>query len=268
MADKNAVVVITGGSGGMGQACARRLGKNHPLLLIDINAAGLEATANTLSNEGYRVSSFSGDLTDPRNLAQVIEATQAIGPLKALVHTAGLSPAMADAKRIMEVNWTLTHRLSEAFLAIAQPGSCAVLIASTTGYMVPPIPGIDELLADPTTSDFWSKIEPFAATSEASYSVSKLAVIRHCEHAVAKWGARGARIVSISPGIIATPMSKLEMERQPTMASMAAMTPIQRHGTADEIAAAVEFLCSDNAAFITGADLRIDGGAISAMLQR
>jgi NAD(P)-dependent dehydrogenase (short-subunit alcohol dehydrogenase family) len=115
-------------------------------------------------------------------------------------------------------------------------------------------------------SDFWSKIEPIAGTSEAAYAFSKRAVIRYCELAAPRWGARGARIVSISPGVIGTPMGKQEMEDKPIMKQMVAATPLQREGVADDIAGGVEFLCSDAASFISAIDLRIDGGMIPVML--
>jgi NAD(P)-dependent dehydrogenase (short-subunit alcohol dehydrogenase family) len=268
MADNDSVVVITGGSGGMGQACARRLGKNHALLLVDINAAAVEATASALRAEGYRVTPCCADLAKPEVIEQLVAKTQSLGPLRALVHTAGLSPTMADARRIMDVNWVATYRLAEAFLPIAQPGSCAVLIASISAYLAPARAELDALLDDPLAPDFWSKIESFAGTPEASYSFSKRAVLRYCERVVAQWGARGARIASISPGVIATPMGKKELEDKPMMAAMVAMTPMQRQGSADDIAAGVEFLCSDAASFITGTDLRIDGGVIPVMLSQ
>lgn len=268
MTENNSVVVITGASGGMGQACARRLGKNHALLLVDINAAAVESTATALKSEGYRVTSFCADLTNPDAIEQLIAMAQSLGPLRALVHTAGLSPTMADGKRIMDVNWVATYRLAEAFLPIMQTGSCAVLIASTSAYMIPIKPEIDALFDNPLAADFWSKVESFAGTPEASYAFSKRAVLHYCERAVTQWGKRGARIVSISPGVIATPMGKQEMESKPIMTQMVAMTPLQREGVADDIAGGVEFLCSDAASFISGIDLRIDGGVIPVMLSQ
>jgi NAD(P)-dependent dehydrogenase (short-subunit alcohol dehydrogenase family) len=268
MTDNNSVVVITGASGGMGQACARRLGKNYSLLLVDINSAAVESTATALKSEGYRVTSFSADLTKPEAIEQLVAMTHSLGPLHALVHTAGLSPTMADGKRIMDVNWVATYRLAEAFLPIMQPGGCAVLIASTAAYMAPINPQVDALFDNPLASDFWSKVESFAGTSEASYAFSKRAVLHYCERTVTQWGKRGARIVSISPGVIATPMGKQEMQSKPIMTQMVAMTPLQREGVADDIAGGVEFLCSDAASFISGIDLRIDGGVIPAMLSQ
>jgi NAD(P)-dependent dehydrogenase (short-subunit alcohol dehydrogenase family) len=268
MTNSNPIVVITGASGGMGQACARRLGKNHPLLLVDINAAAVDAVAVTLRDEGYRVTSFCADLANPAAVGQLVAAAQAFGPLHALVHTAGLSPTMADAKRIMDVNWVATYRLAEAFLPIIQPGGCAVLISSTSAYLVPASTELDALFANPLAPDFWSGIESVAGTSETAYAFSKQAVMRYCERAVSQWGKRGVRIVSISPGVIATPMGRQEMESKPIMTQMVAMTPLQRQGEADDIAAGVEFLCSSSASFISGIDLRIDGGVIPVMLSQ
>lgn len=268
MTNTDSVAVITGASGGMGQACARRLGKKHALVLADINASAVNATAATLSAEGYRVTPFCADLAKPEAIEQLVATTQSLGPLHALVHTAGLSPTMADARRIMDVNWVATYRLAQAFLPIIQAGGCAVLMASTSAYFIPANAEVDALFADPLAADFWSKIESIAATPETSYAFSKRAVMQYCERAAAQWGARGARIVSISPGVIATPMGKQEMKSKPIMTQMLAMTPLQREGVADDIAGGVEFLCSDSASFISGIDLRIDGGMIPVMLSQ
>lgn len=266
MADHPSVAVITGASGGMGQACARRLGKKHQLLLADINETAIEATAAALRAEGYSVTPICADIAKPEAIEQLAAKAQALGPVHALVHTAGLSPTMGDAKRIMDVNWVATYRLAEAFLPIIQRGGCTVLIASTSAYMIPLNPQIDALFENPLAADFWPKIESIAATSEAAYAFSKRAVIRYCEVAAPRWGARGVRIVSISPGVIATPMGKKEMESKPIMAQMVAATPLQREGVADDIAGGVEFLCSEAASFISAIDLRIDGGMIPVML--
>lgn len=268
MTNKNSVVVITGASGGMGRACAQRLGKNHSLLLVDVNAAAVEEMAIALNAQGYCATPFCADLTNPVVIEQLVAMTQSLGPLRALVHTAGLSPSMADAKRIMDVNWVATYRLAETFLPIMQPGSCAVLIASNSAYLVPAKPELDALFYDPLAPDFWLNVEAFAGTPDTSYAFSKRAVLHYCERTVAQWGARGARIVSITPGVIGTPMGKQEMQNKPIMAQMVAMTPLQREGVADDIAKGVEFLCSDAASFISGIDLRIDGGVTPVMLSK
>ncbi len=258
--DHGTVAVITGGCGGMGIACARRLGRLHRLLLADINAAGLDETAHALGSTGCDVTVVAGDLMDPAVVTALAETARSLGRLSALVHTAGLSPTMADGRRILEFNIVATARIERAFLRLAEAGTAAVLIASTAGHMDRFGDRHDAILRDPLARDFWERLADDAASSENAYIISKRGVIRYVEQVAADWGARGARIVSVSPGTIATPMGRLEFDNQPLMKPMLEMTPIARWGDPDDIAAAVEFLCSADASYITGIDLRVDGG--------
>jgi len=254
------IAVVTGGSSGMGLECARRLGPRHRLVLADINAAGLDAAAAELTAAGCAVTPVTVDVTDPESVARLAETARSLGPLDALVHAAGLSPTMADGRRIMAVNLVGTALIERAFLPLTQPGSAAVLIASTAGHTGPAAKRDDPFLAAPLAEDFWDRIAPDIADPISAYSVSKRAVIIYCEAVAPEWGARGARIVSISPGMIDTPMSTREFAAQPLMRNMLDMSPIPRFGRAAEIAATAEFLLSDGAAFITGTDIRVDGG--------
>ena len=258
---KSSVAVVTGGSRGMGFAAARRLGRRHTLLLADLDAAGLEKAAKTLRAEGHSVTTVAADISKAGDVARLAEATAALGSFAVLVHAAGLSPSMADPSRILTVNLGGTALVERAFLPLAGPGSCAVLIASTAGHMGSWPTRSDPELTQPLAGGALDRLVAQAATPEAAYSLSKRGVILYCETVAPEWGAKGARIVSISPGMIDTPMNALEFARQPLMKHMLDMTPIRRLGEADDIAAAVEFLTSDAAAFITGTDLRIDGGA-------
>lgn len=266
MTQGDSVAVITGGCGGMGIACARRLGQRHKLILADIDADRLDTTARNLREAGYNVVTVAGDLMDPTVIATLAGTAKSLGPLGALVHTAGLSPTMADGRRVLEFNIVATARIERAFLPLAGPGTAAVLIASNAGHMARFGDRHDSILKDPLASDFWDRLAGDAASSENAYIISKRGVIRYAAQVAGDWGARGARIVSVSPGTIATPMGKQEYDKQPLMKPMLEMTPIKRWGDPDDIAAAVEFLCSENAAYITGTDLRVDGG-ITAVLQ-
>ena len=266
MIDRSSVAVITGGCGGMGIACARRLGKRHRLLLADIDTERLNAAADDLTSDGYDVAVMSGNLSEPDVVVALAEKSKALGNLGALIHTAGLSPTMADPRRIMEFNIVATARIERAFLPLAGPGSVAVLIASIAGHVDRFGDRHDAILRDPLAVNFWDRLADDAATTDAAYIISKRGVIRYTEQVVADWGARGARIVSVSPGTIATPMGRLEFANQPAMKQMVDLTPIQRWGEADDIAAAIEFLCSEAASYISGTDLRVDGG-ITARLR-
>jgi NAD(P)-dependent dehydrogenase (short-subunit alcohol dehydrogenase family) len=270
------VAVITGAAGGMGVACCRLLGRRHRLVLTDIDADRLEALASALTAEGYDVAGqIAGDLGDSHVLARLAEAAQASGPLGTLVHTAGLSPSMASWDAIIRTNIVTTAQLLDRFDDIPGEKAVFVLLASMAAYTVPRDEARDAVADAPTQPDFLQRLSPFlraitnseddVALSGAAYGVSKRAVIRMAESRAAALGARGRRIVSISPGTIYTPMGRTESDRNPMAAHVVKLTPVGRWGMAADIASAVEFLISDSAGFITGTDLRIDGGAMPAL---
>ena len=259
--NETSVAVITGGASGMGLACAHRLGKKHALVIADNNAAGLETAAAELRAAGYVVTPVCMDVTEPEAVAGLADTARSLGRLAALVNAAGLSPSMADGRRIMEVNLLGTALIGRAFLPLAGPGTAAVFIASSAGHNAQYARRTDPALSNPLADGFWTALEADTATPEGAYSVSKRGVILYCEAVVSDWAARGARVATVSPGMIHTPMGALEFANQPLMQTMLDMTPIRRWGQADEIAAVVEFLLSDAASFLTGADVRVDGGA-------
>ncbi len=265
--------LVTGAAGGMGRSCARLLGATHRLILTDVSR-GLDAFADELRAEGYEVViSAGGDLNDDQVLAELIRAIDPAKPLK-LVHTAGLSPSQADWRTIMSVNVVATERLLRAAEPALAPGSVAVLIASSAGHVAIEFAGAAAVLADALAPDFLDRVGPLieaasggsdAAASGMAYVLSKQAVLKLCERKAAPWGARGARVVSLSPGLTLTPMGRRELERTPGAAETRDAAPLGRPGTAMDIALAVRFLASEEAAFITGTDLRVDGGTIAAI---
>ncbi|AKC78787.1 hypothetical protein XB05_08655 [Xanthomonas arboricola] len=263
------IALVTGANGGMGRHCARMLGASNDLVLTDLAADPLAAFAGTLAEEGYTVAAqVAGDLSDPTLLARLVEAVG--GRLDVLVHAAGLSPAQAGWRRILQVNLVATDLLLTALAPAMRPGSVAVLIASMAGHMAAELPQAAELLEHanaPGVADRMAALLASSGMSEAQsagmvYALSKQAVIRLAERKAAEWPQ--ARVVSLSPGLIATPMGRLEGEDAQTAVIREAM-PIKRWGTGMDIAAAVAFLVSPAASFITGCDLRIDGGAIAGL---
>jgi NAD(P)-dependent dehydrogenase (short-subunit alcohol dehydrogenase family) len=267
--------LITGAAGGMGRACARLFGNTQDLVLADASP-NLPRFAEELVAEGYTViGTHTGDLGSDSLLGAITADLGGDKPLT-LIHTAGLSPSLATAEAIMAVNLVATVKLLDAIEPHLRPGSAAVLIASSAGYLMPPIPDATALMDNPLAPDFMPRI---GALIEAmgkgdaytmagiSYSLSKQAVHLLVQKRALSWGPRGARITSISPGMILTPMGRKEVET-PGGAAMQNAAPLGRPGVAADIALAAHFLAGDTASFITGCDLLVDGGSVAAIRQQ
>lgn len=261
----NSVYVITGGSGGMGKATAELVGKDGIVLLADVSEERLLATKDELAEKGIvNVHVQTVDITSKENVTALAEKAAELGQLRGLVHTAGLSPTMADSKRITEVNLVGTGIVLEAFLPLATTGTSVVCISSMSGYMAPSEGPFIETLKNPLAENTVEAMEVFAqGDSGAAYSLSKLGVQLIVKDQAWDWGQKGARINSLSPGTIDTPMGRQEASKQPEMKTMLDLTPLLREGDSSEIASAVGFLLSDAASYVTGIDLLVDGGTIA-----
>ncbi len=257
------------GVGGMGHAIARRLGSGKTVLLADNNVDALASVAESLSTEGHHVEGRSVDVSSPESVHGLAEHAASLGNVTQVAHTAGLSPAQASAEAILAVDLLGVALVVQEFGEVIAAGGAGVVIASMAGHMLPPVtaeqghalahkpPG--ELLQ----LDFISRVtEPAFA-----YPIAKHANHIRVRAASAQWGRRGARINSISPGIISTPMGQQELDSPvgDGMRAMIAMSATGRIGTPDDIAAATAFLLGPEATFITGTDLLVDGGVIAAV---
>lgn len=268
-------VLITGAAGGMGRACARLFGATDDLVLTDVAAPALESFTDQLSAESYNVvAHHAGDMSSDGLLA-VLAKEVSDGKPFAVVHTAGLSPSLADWKTIMQVNLVATEKLMRALDPALVPGTTLVLIASSAGHLIPPIPDVDAVLADPLAPGFMEAAEQVingmggqsspGGMAGISYTLSKRAVQTLVQRRAIEWGPRGVRITSISPGMIQTPMGKSEMENTVGATQLLDATPVGRIGMPMDIALAARFLCSDEASYISGTDLLVDGGGTAGM---
>lgn len=264
----DAPVVITGAARGMGLACARRLGRTHPVVAVDVDAAGLSVAVADLHAEGVAAEAVVCDVTDADAVAAVAASLAGRAPMAAVVHAAGVSPTMGDARLMLDVDLVGTARVLDAFLPLAGRGSVAVCFASIAGQLGPLPADLQTMLADPLAEGFSDRVAAALGDDPAgaAYGVAKAGVIQLVQRQAPAWGTRGARIVSVSPGLIGdTPMGAQELEHQEVMAQMLAVTPLARLGRADEVAAVVEFCCSNAASFVTGCDIRVDGGCVAAL---
>jgi NAD(P)-dependent dehydrogenase (short-subunit alcohol dehydrogenase family) len=267
---QNEVIVIIG-AGGIGQAIARRQGFGKTLLLADISEAVLAEAVAALEHASYKVASQSVDVSSRASVRALADAAAALGRVTQVVNTAGLSPNMARPEKVLEVDLYGVALVFEEFERVIAPGGCGIVISSMAGHMPAPLPPEQEhALAYAPTEELL--VLPFLQAGEVRDSMQAYGIAKKANHlrvqaAALSWGERGARVNSISPGIIATPLAQHEMasESGPIYRAMIEASPSKRMASPDEVASAAAFLMGPEASFITGSDLLMDGGVIAAM---
>ena len=261
------VVVVTG-VGGMGVACARRLGGGVHLVLADFDDAKLARVVDGFADDGFTVTGQRVDVSDRSSVDALVDVVRGLGPLRTLVHTAGLSPTQASGERVLEVDMLGTDHVLNAFLDVVTEGTVAVCIASMAGSMADLPRELEHAVTRASTDELMDALGDMdLGDFGATYSVAKRVNQLRVEQAAVAWGPRGGRVVSISPGIISTPMGRQELSEGSSeqMQGMLDISPVPRIGTAEDIASAVQWLASPAASFVSGCDLRVDGGVVAAI---
>jgi NAD(P)-dependent dehydrogenase (short-subunit alcohol dehydrogenase family) len=247
------VIVVTGAANGMGRASVERLrGRADELVAVDLTAPDLEGAVG-----------LACDVSDPAAVERLAADVRGRGEFRGLVHAAGISPTMGDVRRVFEVDLVGTQLLLDAFEPLVQPGSAAVCFASSSAYqvsMMGPDPELDAFVEDPRADGFLDTAAARFDDSGMAYGWAKRGVIRAAARAAVSWGRRGGRVNSLSPGLIDTGMGRQEFEVHPVMQLMLDNTPLARLGEAEEVAALVDYLLSDDASFVSGIDVLVDGG--------
>jgi NAD(P)-dependent dehydrogenase (short-subunit alcohol dehydrogenase family) len=268
----NSVALVTGAGRGMGHACARRLAPlADALVLVDVDEHGLAAAAEELGPTGVTVVPVALDVTDGDAVGALAGRIEGLGPLGAVAHAAGISPTMADWRRVLAVDLVGTALLVDALTPLVAPGTAMVCFASMASQLMihGDAPEADAVLDEPRQPDFPERLRaavgPELEDSGFAYGWAKRGVQRLVRRTAVEWGPRGGRIVSVSPGMIDTPQGRQEAAAQPLMAQLLERSPLRREGLATEVAAVVAFLCSDDASFVTGCDLLVDGGVCAAV---
>ncbi len=264
-------VLVVIGVGGMGRAIARRIGPGKTVILADRHTETLQAATEVLASEGHQVVARQVDVASAESVAGLARHAAEWGAVTHIAHTAGLSPSQAPAEAILAVDLLGVALVLEEFAKVVAPGGAGVIVASMAGHMLAPLAVEQEHAMAHTPARDLLRL-PFVSPDELSdpglaYGIAKQANHIRVRAASRSWGARGARINAISPGVISTPMGQAELASPlgDGMRAMVDASPAGRLGTPDDIAAAAAFLLGPEAAFITGTDLLVDGGVTAAM---
>jgi NAD(P)-dependent dehydrogenase (short-subunit alcohol dehydrogenase family) len=264
-------VVVVIGAGSIGQAIARRVGAGKMILLADLNPDTAGAAAHSLRTAGFTVQTAHVDVADRATIDALAATAAGIGPVVHVIHTAGLSPAQASPEAIITVDLVGTAHVLEAFGAVIAAGGSGIVIASQAGHMLPPLPAEQNLALAATPAGDLAQL-PFlqpdqVTNSGGAYALAKRANILRVQADAVTWGDRGARLNSLSPGIIMTPLAMDELNGPGSEGyqKMIKASAAGRVGTPDEVGAAASFLMGRDGAFVTGTDLLIDGGVIAAI---
>lgn len=263
MGTKKQTILITGGAGGIGTACAKTF-KNEQIIITDYAQEAVDKTVENLKKEGYDAIGIACDITNKNDIAKLTQFVSDHGTLKGFIHTAGVSGTMKDLRKVYDIDLVATELLIDAFYDLATEDSVAVLLSSMMAHTVPTNEQYDVALQNPQAAGSFETVTQFADNdSDTLYNFVKRGVILLTRKNVDRWGRKGARINSVSPGVIETPMALKAAEEHPERIKMIKKaTPLQRNGRPEEIAEVVNFLVSDKASFITGTDILVDGGVI------
>jgi NAD(P)-dependent dehydrogenase (short-subunit alcohol dehydrogenase family) len=264
----NVIVVI--GAGSIGQAIARRVSAGKHIVLADLRQENADAAAKTLSDAGFHVSTAKVDVSSRASVHALVETAKSFGEISGVIHAAGVSPSQASPETILKVDLYGTALVLEEFGRVIARGGAGVVIASQSGHRLPALSAeqnaqlattpVEELLKLPMLQPGQVK-DPLHA-----YQISKRGNSLRVMAEAVRWGKRGARINTISPGIIITPLANDELSgpRGAGYRRMINTCAVGRAGTPDEVGTVGALLMGPDGAFITGSDFLMDGGVTAA----
>ena len=263
-------VLILTGAGQIGTAIARRVGAVCKIVVGDKNIDNAKMTTDILNNAGFDAVPFQMDLASKTSILGLIDFAQSFGEIKYLINAAGVSPSQASIAQILKVDLYGTSVLLEEVGKVIKSGGVGITVSSQSGHRMPALTPEEDLQLATTSVD---KLLDLNILQEGNirdtlhaYQLAKRCNVKRVMAESVKWGVRGARINSISPGIIVTPLAIDEFNgpRGDFYKNMFAKCPAGRPGTADEVANVAELMMGEKGAFITGSDFLIDGGATAS----
>ncbi|WP_095155358.1 SDR family oxidoreductase [Pseudomonas sp. Irchel 3E13] len=269
MKKPNTVTVVIG-AGSIGLAIARRVSAGRHVVLADLRQENADAAARVLLNGGFEVTTAVVDVASRESVQALVQLACALGEITGVIHAAGVSPSQAPVATILRVDLYGTALVLELFGDVIAEGGAGIVIASQSGHRLPALTPeqntalattpVEELLALPMLQAD-TVTDPLHA-----YQLSKRGNSLRVMAEAVRWGKRGARVNTISPGIIFTPLARDELNgpRGEGYRRMIALSAAGRGGTADEVAAVAALLMGPEGTFITGSDFLMDGGVTAA----
>ena len=263
-------VIVVVGAGQIGQAIARRIGAGKHVLLASLTQEEADAAAKAFSNAGFQASAASVDVSSRESVSALVAKARQLGEITGLIHAAGVSPSQAPIEAILRVDLYGTALVLELFGEAIAPGGAGLVIASQSGHRLPALtPEQDRSLAMTPTEELLgidfvqpSQVKDTLHAYQLSKRGNSLRVMAEAVH----WGRRAARVNTISPGIIITPLANDELSgpRGAGYRRMIEGCPVGRAGTPDEVGQLAALLMGPDGGFITGSDFLMDGGVTSA----
>lgn len=263
-------VIVVIGAGSIGQAIARRVSAGKHVLLGDVRREQADAAADVLADAGFEVSTATVDVSSRESVHAFTGMAAAIGPVSGVIHAAGVSPTQASPETILKVDLYGTALVLEAFGNVIAPGGAGVVISSQSGHRLAALtPEQNKALAMTPADELIGlpMLQPGAVADPLhAYQLSKRGNALRVMAEAVRWGRRGARLNTISPGIIITPLARDELAgpRGPGYRRMLSLSAAGRAGTPDEVGAVGALLMGPDGAFITGSDILMDGGVTAA----
>lgn len=268
------VCVITGGGSGMGLAAAKEMPKERILVLSGRTVRKLESAVRELTALGYEAHAFACDMARREDVRALAEYAASLGEIRNVIHAAGLSPAMAKPEQLLRVNALGTVHVNQEFSRLMRPGSAIVDVSSSAAYALPDFMISKGLchLAEKDEERFVERLMKLCAMvpgdyrkSGLAYALSKKFVIRYAQMCAGVYGEKGIRVVSLSPGLVATDMGNLEADEGGRMLRFAAE---RRMGRPEELGYALASLADERNGYLAGVDVLCDGGASFGKLFR
>lgn len=251
----------------MGFSTAEQLPKNKIIVIAGRTQAKLDRAVEKLQEEGFEAYGMPCDTSDRNSVRNLAMFAASKGTVTNVINAAGVSPGMSEPESLIRINALGTVHMNEEFSKVMEEGSVIVDVSSSSAYAVPSFLMKRKLvnLAEEDEEAFVRKIMRVCGLIHdeyrkrgLAYALSKLFVCKYAEECAFRYGGRGIRVISVSPGLVSTDMGNLEEEEGKQMIADAAE---HRMGKPEELGYALSVLADERNGYLDGVDVLCDGGS-------